>query len=246
MEKALSDEQIQQIRTEEALRLEIRKSLQDPESSRGAKKSRLWEFLNSSFGLWLLSTIFVTAIGTTYTQWQGARRDRQHQAEAELLQKAKAAELTWIESQKKQAAFKRAALEVSQRYSNTLTRLYGLTERGTGKAQTATAEEIRSAFAPLSETPISLKTPALYPEYSTFNALALIAELQKHTEKPGDALSLKRHLTKTNKVLNEVVLLAVPDDPKRLAISLVSAMRSSFWDNGFAFTECEPQNPFSC
>lgn len=246
MEIVLSDEQIQRIRTEESLRLEIRKSLQDPESSSGAKKSKVWEFLNSSFGLWLLSTIFVTAVGATYTQWQAERKDRQQKAEALQIHDAKAAELAWLESQKTRATFKRAALEVSQRYSNTLTRLYRLNKRGMGKGQAATPEEIRFAFAPLSETPNSLKTSSLYPEYSTFNTLALIAELQKHTEKPGDALLLKRHLTKTHKVLNEVALLAVADDPKRLAISLVSAMRSSFWDNGFTFTECEPQSPFSC
>jgi hypothetical protein len=246
MKKVLSEEQIQRIQTEESIRLEIRKSLQEPESSGEAQKSKVWDFLNSSFGLWLLSTIFVTAMGTVYTQWQADRKDRQHKAEALQLQDAKAAELTWIESQRMRATFKRAALEVSQRYSNTLTRLYRLNNRGAGTVQAATPEEIRIAFAPLSETPNSLKTSALYPEYSTFNALALIAELQKQTDKPGDALLLKRHLTRTHKVLNEVALLAVPDDPKRLAISLVSAMRSSFWDNGFTFTECEPQNPFSC
>lgn len=52
----MTDQEKQHIKEEEIYREEIRKNLQDK------GKGKAWTFLNSSFGIWLLSTIFVTGL----------------------------------------------------------------------------------------------------------------------------------------------------------------------------------------
>jgi len=242
----MSNEQIERIRAEEALRIEIRKSLQEPPPTQPMKKSSLWVFLNSSFGLWLLSTIFITLIGAKYSEMQANHKEAQRQIEAKEAEKTKQATQDWLESKRKMDAFRRASIEVSQRYSTTLSRLYLLNQKPGPESKLASAGQIRIAFEPLSESPSNHKIASIYPEYGTFNILTLIVELQNNSERPGDSLALKRHLTNTNRILNRVAQQSDPADPKEFASALITAMRSSFWDNGFVFTACEPEKPFSC
>jgi hypothetical protein len=69
----LSEEDKQRIIQEERFRLEVRKSLA-PEKP-DAETGQLWKFLNSGFGLWLLSTVVIGLIGWAYAQWQGSQEN---------------------------------------------------------------------------------------------------------------------------------------------------------------------------
>ena len=63
----LTEEQKRQIREEEIFRDEIRSEVSTSESARGFK-IKLWMFLNSSFGIWFLSSVLVTSAVAGY-QW---------------------------------------------------------------------------------------------------------------------------------------------------------------------------------
>ena len=56
----LTIEEMEKIKSEEIYRDEIRKKLSENKDSSFSKKS--WRFLNSSFGIWLLSTVIVGLI----------------------------------------------------------------------------------------------------------------------------------------------------------------------------------------
>jgi len=61
----LTEEQKDHLRNEELYRQEIRKHLE-----RNGKRSKLMSFLNSVFGIWLLSSVVITSISASWTYWQ--------------------------------------------------------------------------------------------------------------------------------------------------------------------------------
>lgn len=65
----LSDDEKQRIAAEEAFRAELRHKFGDP------PKSKLWIFLNSAFGLWLLGSVTVAVITWKYQTMQTERRE---------------------------------------------------------------------------------------------------------------------------------------------------------------------------
>lgn len=69
----LPAETIDRIITEETIRLEVREQLHKRKSNESS--SRLLRFLNSSLGLFLLSTIFVTGLGGLFTYWTQRTKD---------------------------------------------------------------------------------------------------------------------------------------------------------------------------
>jgi hypothetical protein len=69
----LTEETVERIIAEETIRLEVREKLDKRKSDESS--SRLVKFLNSSFGLFLLSTIFVTGLGGLFTYWTQRSKD---------------------------------------------------------------------------------------------------------------------------------------------------------------------------
>ena len=63
---SIPEEMQQQIREEEAFRAQIRREL---EAQKPQEPITTWKFLNSSFGILLLTSIFVTAAGSGFTLW---------------------------------------------------------------------------------------------------------------------------------------------------------------------------------
>lgn len=55
----------QRIRNEEIVRAKVQAEL-----TRSKKTSKLWAFLNSAFGIWVLSTIVLGVFGWNYARWQ--------------------------------------------------------------------------------------------------------------------------------------------------------------------------------
>lgn len=66
----LSVQEIEKIKAEELLRLQIRNELTPKEKG----KNKFWTFLNSSVGIWLLSSVTVGLITWGYSQWTENRK----------------------------------------------------------------------------------------------------------------------------------------------------------------------------
>ena len=62
-----------EIRLEEKYRTSIRNKLNSPAP---AQSSALWTFLNSTFGIFLLSTVFISSFTWLYGQWTGAKTQK--------------------------------------------------------------------------------------------------------------------------------------------------------------------------
>jgi hypothetical protein len=178
----LSAEDKLKITLEEQFRLEIRKQLE----GKSHTSSRAWTFLNSTFGLWLMSAILVTWAGTIYTQSQNKRSEAEMRREAEKAEALRNKELV-----------ERLDLEIGYRFSRFEIRLYSLvnnsrSEAGRalfyGKAPSKTflpfrsgksESDVEEAIDSLSQ-PARKSYPALYQEFSNLSTLALIAELRRH------------------------------------------------------------------
>jgi hypothetical protein len=59
----------ERIKNEEAIRAKVQS-----EFAQRQKSSRLWAFLNSALGIWVLSAIVVGTLSWAYAQWQGLRQ----------------------------------------------------------------------------------------------------------------------------------------------------------------------------
>jgi hypothetical protein len=66
----LTDEQKAQIRSEEIYRSQVRQELDAKNDQNQSSTDRLWSVLNSSFVLWLLSSVVLSGLAACYTAWQ--------------------------------------------------------------------------------------------------------------------------------------------------------------------------------
>ena len=71
----LSDEAKTQISAEEIYRQEVREELERKSNKRKKKSSgaRIWAFLNTSLGIWFLTTIVIGFATWAFTNWQNNR-----------------------------------------------------------------------------------------------------------------------------------------------------------------------------
>ena len=220
----LDNTEREKIGLEELYRFEIRNKLE--EDAKKESPSRLWGFFNSSFGLWLLSAIFISGVGTVYTQIQDSRADR-----------LKKEEVTRAEESKTKELVERLDLEIGYRLSQVQIRLYSL----------RTVEDQKSIRDVIDRLPrqSQAEVSSLYPEFSNFSLVALIAELRRHlpeTERKelDDVLA---DLTGVS-VLNEfegVHSLSA----ERVASVFLEKFRLNRWRRTqFYFLECPSSSPF--
>jgi len=155
----LTETEKEKIRLEEEYRFEIRSQLQEARKER-AFKSKVWSFLNSGFGLWLLAAVLITGAGSLYTQYQHAREERLK--DKELIE--------------------RLDLEISYRLSQVLLHLFELSngnfddpKLGEGRSP----DEVKQTMTLLNAQPGGNST-SLYPEFSSLGLPALMAELRRH------------------------------------------------------------------
>ena len=79
-EKVLSNEQMKRVIEEERLRLQVRSELErESKTTKGA----FWEFVNSAFGIFLLSSVFVTGLGGLFTVWTQHNREKENRIREE-------------------------------------------------------------------------------------------------------------------------------------------------------------------
>jgi len=169
----LTDNEREKIRLEEEYRLEVRNQLQEANqktqeaSQKESSKLRLflsgaWSFLNSSFGLWVLSAICITGASVAYTNYQNSRAERL----------------------KNEEAIQKLDLELSYRYSQVLIQLYNLLDWDNGKLvlKRHGPDDVRKVLDLLEQQP-KADPPSIYPEFSKMGIPALIVELKRHIQR---------------------------------------------------------------
>lgn len=235
MQTILTPEEIARIRHEEVLRAEIRKELAPPppQSSEDGWRQKVWKFLNSTFGIWLLSTVIVAGVVSIYDNQQTAYREK------EALRKQGEAD-----SRRTREIYERVALEISFRFSSTMAKLKAVSRKYGQRLDAESQRAISEAFDPL-HRPAAEGNPPLYPEYKSYSGLALIAELRRHAG-IAERETLTEILAKTSGFIEETVGdKSRPDQPATVVASgLLQRMRYSRWNNGFPYTKCPDKDPF--
>ena len=244
MEPLLSEEQISRIKSEERIRAELRAAILPDTPKGNGRLSKVWSFLNSTFGIWFLTAVFVTGLGSLASMWYEKEREAERKHEAQLAEEAKKREVKALEESRRKEIYERITLEISYRYSATLAELRAASERfGSSKNRKARAA-IVSALRPLAR-PASNTNPPLFNEYETYSSFALIAELRRHSG-VGEANMLTGILARTSALIYEVSLErnGCILSAKSVAALLIETMRHPKWNNGFAYTDCPSDNPF--
>ncbi len=228
----LTIEEKERLKAEERLRAEIRSELAGalPRAAPTTLKSTVWFFLNSTFGLWLLSSVILAGIAKWYDVRETERREDEKKKLLELA-----------EYKATTAARERLLLEISYRFSSTMSELKRVHEKIANTASQEMRTDIVRALD-IFERPPGERFQPLFLEYRNFSGLALIAELQRHVsdvEKP--------HLTKilrdTSVFIKEEA--ARSDNAETAARELLLRLRYAKWNAlGFPYTTCTWEKPF--
>ena len=222
----LDESERTKIRLEEEYRYEVRNKLQETPNK---KVSTLWIFLNSSFGLWLLSAICITGLGGLYTQWQNAKTEQ-----------FKKSELDHAEQLKTQQTIERLDSEIGYRLSQIQVRLNTLAHSSPNSRKDGVIEVLNSVSQPPGKSYF-----AAYPEYSDYSLIALVAELRRYVVGEGrDALDrILADLTGIY-VLMEVEKVDLENIFRVAAvINKKFISRSRWFDTGYYFMDCSEKSP---
>ena len=203
--------------------------------------SRMWIFLNSSFGLWLLSAVFVSGAGKIYTDHQNRIRETQQKEEIRQRQEQQEKETARLEQKTADSRKTQLILEFSFRVSSTIIRL----QEAHLEKNKSNLQRLRTqALAPLSD---STAAPySLFPEFHNRSGLSVLAEFFA-LMRGGEG----ENLTNAVKGLSGVItdpLIADPVDPdyfKKIAGVILEELQSlKTFDTGFRFNDCTKENPF--
>jgi hypothetical protein len=222
----LDESERAKIRLEEEYRHEVRNKLQETPTKR---VGRLWTFLNSSFGLWLLSAICITGLGTLYAQRQSDK--------AEQLKKL---ELAQVEQLKTQQAIERLDSEIGYRLSQIQVRLNTLNHSSPKLKKDGVMEVLNSVSQPPGKSYF-----AAYPEYSNYSLIALVAELRRYVNKE-DRDALRHILADLTGIyvlmeVEEVDLANIMQVAKVINKKFISGSR--WFDSGYYFLDCPEEAP---
>jgi hypothetical protein len=180
----------------------------------------LWTFLNSSFGLWLLTAIFVTGIGSLYTKFQGdvaaQRADSERAAKEDI--------------------------EISYRYSQLLVFLAdlrsSLRRTDTDESQQRIKETLWSAMQ---------AGPGIYngvySEFDKYSLLSLEVDFRRTLHSIGYA---GNDLDALDKSISHIASLSTENqtDPAKAAASILRAILPRWKNTGFPYVSCSEESPF--
>jgi hypothetical protein len=224
----LSSAERDKIGVEERYRAEIREYLL--QDRRG--KSRVWTFVNSTFGIWLFSAILISWGGTLYTQSQNRRAERLKQLEIEHLDSLRKIDL--VEKLDLEIGYRLSQMQIQfALMSNWMTngppfRLLP------GKTET----DVKEVVDTLGEPPKGVFR-SLYGEFSNFSTIGLIAELRRHV--PAEQ---KKEIDNVIADVSGIYIRFEVDKVKRsdvdgVARSIFKNVTMDRWRKGsFYFTEC--------
>ena len=196
---------------------------------------RLWPLLNSSVGLWFLSSVVIGGLGTWYTKNQNDQ--------AELLKKL---ELAQVDESKKRELIEKLDLEIGFRLSTSLLQLEELAQNikrcnsKTGNNPMCKAVEISIESIFLTRSP----KPTMFPEFAPYSTLALVADL-KRLAPVSEHEKLKQVIYDMSGMHAMLRVGKVSlDNPKAVAGKILSKLVLSRWKQGFYNLDCNEQAPF--
>lgn len=226
----------ERILLEEKYRSEIERQfkLSKPEENKVTK------FLNSSFGLWLLSAIFITGVGSLYQNWQSKKAEEQLTLESKL------------QSQNdNRQAIERLDLEIGFRISQALLYLSTVSERVEATMRDSGEDEKRlaiadSTFEVINElgSTIHNSEASLYPEHVGYPLSTLLVELRRRLEVAEQSVVEESLAALSNLAtsMNFGKSKSVPEDAAGAILDRIVLER---WTNSaFEFIHCNSKQPF--
>jgi hypothetical protein len=211
--------------------------------------NRFMNFLNTSFGLWFLSAVFLSGTGGIYSCWQKDRDADQAQREKSLEAEKIRLQKTSEDERENKAAIERLDLEISYRFSQVLLNLRSISEQGSKRGSIDSTQRKLQIAGPsmgvmqaLARKP-SAEQPPLYPDYTAWALPTLISELRRRVP-AGDRSDIDRSLAR---LLGESTSqLFKTDDPAREAAGRVldDVMLSRWKDTAFYLVDCSARDPF--
>jgi hypothetical protein len=196
---------------------------------------RLWPFLNSTFCLWLLSSVVVGGLGTLYT------KNQNDQAEA-----IKRFEIAKTEAIKTATLVDRLDLEIGYRLSSAISRMYELhTSISRCSTQQSKKTLCQSTKEKLDEIFLSRHKPqTMFPEYAAYSTLALVAEL-KRVVPDKEKKEFEQVIYHISGLYDMLEVQRVPlDNPKAVAGAIHQNLLLRRWVRGFYYLDCNQQEPF--
>ncbi len=193
-----------------------------PRKKRKIEKGQLWQFVNSAFGLWLLSAVFISGAGAVFTRWFAAK-----DASALSQQRINALDA-----------------EISYRLSLILADLHdsaGRLARAPAEAQTADVQRI---LAGLQLPPKG--SGGLYPEFANHPLAALLSELERRIgDDDPDWTTVDKSLqVLANGPFDYSTFPLDVDSPFRAAAGEIHSVFPLERWTLFAYTRCTPDDPW--
>lgn len=211
----LTDFEKEKILSEESYRAEIR--------SKFASKERggIFKFLNSALGIWLLSAIFVTGAGSSWTHYNEIRS-----AEIDRLNN-----IAKLDS------------EIGFRFSQHQIQLYLVfSENKSKKNRELSVKDLVLRLI----HPAIADSPYLYPEYKNYSVPALIVELKKNVEFEVEKRELDSVLADITggKIFFESADIDISNVKLVAGYTIEKIVLDRWKNNGWYFIDGNMNNPF--
>ncbi len=162
----LTEQEKDHIRLEESYRHDVRKQLEDGADK--PQREKTWEFLNSAFFLWFLSSVVIGLGSFGYTLWDKQRDEKQKYWQTQQEENRRQHEQRVTIENENRIIRKKLDTEISSR----LVYIHSLTHK-----EGVVSDPIFEALTVL-EKPAESKFPAnVIPEHSTRNIPTLLLEL---------------------------------------------------------------------
>lgn len=222
---------------QEKYREEVRRQLEMIERE---PRSGIIKFLNSGFGLWLLSAVFISGAGTLLQQWQKQADEGKARFERELA-----------DSTINRQAIERLDIEISFRLSDALLQLSTIAERVNTMLkdrplEKRTVEIASSAFAVLRNLTMAptRERGALYPEHAGYSLPTLLVELRRRLP-PDERSAVERSLAALSSISNSMEFGSGTSVPAQAAATLIRNVVLSRWKGtAFHYIDCSDEKPF--
>lgn len=222
---------------EESYRSEVRKQL---DADKTEKDGRVRKFLNSAFGLWLLSAIFVSGAGTIYQSWQ-KRADEDKVATQQKV----------VEAAANRLAVERLDIEISFRISQALLRLSTISEQVKAQMQDKPEAEQRLQEANFTFDTIQRLASAtksdretLYPEHVSYSVPTLLTELRRRVPE-SDRPSIDRSLASLTALASKANYDKALPAPLQAGTAIQNQVILPRWKaSAFHYVGCSAQQPF--
>ena len=196
----------------------------DKEAAKERQSGGVWNFVNSSFGLWLLSTVALGLLTTGYTFL--AKSIEESGAKAERVRKMN--------------------LEVESRLSQFLVSVRGMVNDDLSLKEGKTVEDLQKNWNNLKKPPALTEgaVTAVYPEYESRGIVSLIVELSETVDQAeADRLEGVAQAIAVDDIISHAQSGGHMD---------VRAMLGAFhdeillqrWDRKFPYTDCPKESPF--